>query len=159
VNVADRKQVIREFLARPPFMKRNVPDDVLDLFLSALTHDSYSNECNVSESYERLEFLGDAVIELIICEHIYRTTNDPEGNMTIMKQDIVANRKMSSKILEKGLDIDNVLSVGNGHIDKGTKTNVLEENMRADAFEALIGAAYLTYGMEEAKRIVFEILL
>jgi len=79
--------------------------------------------------------------------------------MTIMKQDIVANRKMSSKILEKGLDLDAVLLVGNGHIDKGTKTNVLEENMRADAFEALIGVMYLAYGMDEAKRIVFETLL
>ena len=157
--MAEHKQAIREFLARPPFIKRNVPDDILALFVSALTHDSYSNEYDAVASYERLEFLGDAVIELIICEHIFKTTNDPEGNMTIMKQDIVANRKMSSKILEKGLDIDSILRVGNGHIDKGTKTNILEENMRADAFEALIGATYLSYGMDEAKRIVFEILL
>jgi len=157
--VREHKQTIREFLARPPFLKRNVPEDVLDLFTAALTHDSYSNECHVTESYERLEFLGDAVIELIVCEHIYKTTNDPEGNMTIMKQDIVANRKMSSKILERGLDLDPVLLVGNGHINKGTKTNILEENMRADAFEALIGVTYLVYGLDEAKRIVFEILL
>ena len=157
--MTEHTQAIREFLARPPFMKRNVPEDILRLFRCALTHDSYSNECGVPESYERLEFLGDAVIELIVCEHIFRTTNDPEGNMTIMKQDIVANRKMSSRILEKGLDLDAVLLVGNGHIDKGTKTNVLEENMRADAFEAIIGAVYLAYGMEEAKRMVSEILL
>ena len=96
---------------------------------------------------------------MIVCEHIYKKTDDPEGNMTTMKQDIVANKKMSSRILEKGLDIDGIMLVGHGHMNKNTKSNVLEENMRADAFEALIGAFYLTYGLEETRRVLSEILL
>ena len=140
-------------------MKRNVSDNDIRIFCAALTHDSYSNEHGTERSYERLEFLGDAVIEMIVCEHIYRTTDDPEGNMTTMKQDIVANRKISSRVLEKDLDIDGVMLVGHGHMDKSTKANVLEENMRADAFEALIGAFYLTYGLEDTRRVLSEILL
>jgi len=149
----------REFLARPPFSKRGIPDEHMGLFCTALTHDSYSSENGNEDSYERLEFLGDAVIELIVREHIFRNTGGSEGNMTQMKQEIVANRKMSSRILEKGLDIDSVMRVGHGHIDPVTKENTLEENMRADCFEALMGAFYIVYGMDECRSVVNAVLL
>ena len=61
---------VRQFLARPPFRFRNVPQDGLALFCAALTHDSYSNERG-GESYERLEFLGDAILEFVVCDHVY----------------------------------------------------------------------------------------
>ena len=153
------RRKVREFMARPPFSKRNLSKENLNLFCTALTHDSYSNESENMESYERLEFLGDAVVELIVCEHIYRSPLGSEGNMTTQKQEIVANRKMSAKLLEKGLGLDDVMLVGHGHIDKITKSNHLEENMRADSFEALIGAFYLVYGLEETRRVVSDTLL
>lgn len=154
---AHRRRV-REFLAREPFLKRNIGDEEMDMFCRALTHDSYVNESG-GGSYERLEFLGDAVIELIACEHIYRSTDADEGNMTVMKQDVVANRKMSSRILRYGMDMDSVVLVGHGHVDRITKAPILEDNMRADSFEALMGAFYLVYGMEECRRIVHAVLL
>lgn len=153
------RRKVREFMAKPPFGKRNLSMDQLDMFCAALTHDSFSNESGIDVSYERLEFLGDAVIELIVCEYIFRNTEDSEGNMTQMKQEIVANKKMSSKLLERNIDIDGVLLVGNGHIEKVTGKNVLEDNMRSDSFEAVIGAFYLIYGLNETVDVVKKALL
>jgi ribonuclease-3 len=159
----DFEKDVREFLAREPFRYRNVPDDKLSLFCTALTHDSFSNEAmdmdppRRIESYERLEFLGDSVLEFLVCEHVYKDTSISEGPMTDYKQDKVANHMLSSRILEKGLDIDGMMRVGNGHIRGHSKS--IEENMRADCFEALIAAVYLSYGMDEARRIVQAIVL
>ncbi|MCL1904756.1 MAG: ribonuclease III domain-containing protein [Methanomassiliicoccaceae archaeon] len=158
-----REMKIREFLASPPFGRRNVNDNEVKLFSIALTHDSYSNEKAAlgenAGSYERLEFLGDAVMELIVCEHIYSNTELSEGAMTDFKKDVVCNKNISSRVLEADLDIDSVLLVGEGHKEKRTGENIIEENMRADAFEAVIGAVYLLYGMDEARRIVKEVFL
>jgi len=160
---SDREKAIREFLASPPFNRRNIGDDEVRTFDIALTHDSHSNEeaqsGRTKESYERLEFLGDAVIELAVCEYIYSGTRLSEGEMTIFKNTTVSNANMSLRILEAGIDIDNVILVGEGHKDKRTGDNVIEENMRADAFEALLGAVYELYGFGEAKRIVRDVLI
>ena len=160
---SDREKAVREFLASPPFRKRNIGDDEVRLFDIALTHDSYSNEeaqsGRTKESYERLEFLGDAVIELAVCEHIYERTRHSEGEMTVFKNTTVSNANISLRILACNIDIDNMLLVGEGHKDKRTGNNTIEENMRADAFEALIGAVYEMYGFGEAKRIVREVLI
>jgi len=158
----EREKIIREFLASRPFNRRNISEHEVELFDIALTHDSYANEeaqaGRTKESYERLEFLGDAVIDLAVCEYIYRNTGFKEGEMTIFKNMTVSNANMSSRIILSGIEMDGSLLVGEGHKDKRTGENVIEENMRADAFEALIGAAYLLYGTDEAKRIVYEML-
>jgi len=159
----DREKAVREFLASPPFGRRNISDEEVKMFDIALTHDSHSNEeaqsGRTKESYERLEFLGDAVIELAVCEYIYGTTQLNEGEMTVFKNTTVSNANISSRISEAGIDIDTVILVGEGHRDKRTGNNMIEENMRADAFEALIGAVYVMYGIDEAKRIVREVLI
>ena len=159
----DREMRIREFLAAPPFNKRNISSEEIDMFSAALTHDSHSNETiskGVNEmSYERLEFLGDAVMGLAVCEYIYSNTDLSEGEMTKFKIDKVCNENISLRVKEAGIDIDNVLLVGEGHKDKRTGRNIVEDGMRADAFEAILGAVYLLYGQDEAKRIVSEIFL
>jgi len=158
-----REKQIREFLAGPPFGRRNVPDSEIEMFDIALTHSSYANEeasrDHATASYERLEFLGDAVMELAVCEHIYSLGVTSEGEMTDIKKAVVCNKNISMRVKEAGIDIDNVLLVGEGHKEKHTKNNKIAENMRADAFEAILGAVYLLYGLEEAKRIVHEIFL
>lgn len=160
---SDFEMTVREFLARPPFGLRNIKGDELALFCAALTHDSYSNEAadmdppRKVESYERLEFLGDAVLEFLVCEHVYKDTDLTEGPMTDFKQDKVANHMISERILEKGIDIDGTMRVGNGH--KGPQGKSVAENMRADCFEAIVAAVYLSYGLEEARRIVRETML
>jgi dsRNA-specific ribonuclease len=63
------------------------------------------------------------------------------------------------RVMEAGIDIDGSLLVGEGHREKRTGDNIIEENMRADAFEAILGAGYLLYGMDEAKRIVRDVFL
>ncbi len=160
---SDFEMSVREFLARPPFSFRGLNEEQLALFCEALTHDSYSNEAADMDpprnirSYERLEFLGDAVLEFLVCEHIYKDTDISEGPMTDYKQEKVANHMISQRIEEKGIPIDSMMRVGNGHI-KGHR-KVIEENMRADSFEALIAATYLSFGMDEARRLVRDVLL
>lgn len=148
---------VRTMLARPPFRLRDVPSDALALYCRALTHDSYSNE-HGGPSYERLEFLGDAILELIVCESVYLDTDLEEGAMTDFKQDKVANSRISDRVLARGPDIDGNLRVGGGHLDAAGRP-VVEECMRADCFEALLAATYLSYGMDEARRVVREVIL
>jgi ribonuclease-3 len=156
---------VREFLARPPFNKRGLSDKEISFFCNAFTHDSYTAEAlnlviprNVPDN-ERLEFLGDAVIELITCEHIFLNTELKEGEMTDFKKGIVANKKISARLVEKKFDIDSMLLVGCGHRNAKTKENIVGENMRADAFEALIGATFIVFGLDEARRIAKELLI
>jgi ribonuclease-3 len=146
-----------------PFYISDVTEEQLDLFCSALTHSSYSNE-NIdpdtgkpAECYERLEFLGDSVIELVVREHLFRSTEWREGQMTAKKQEHVSDKDMSSHVLESGMDLDSVMLLGNGHKDS-EGNNVVEESMRAGAFEALAGAFYLSRGLEFARRIILIIL-
>lgn len=152
---SDFEMDVRQFLAGPPFGFRGMTNEMLQPFCAALTHDSYSNEAlqmdppRHIQSYERLEFLGDAVLEFIACEHIYKDTDLTEGPMTDYKIDKVDNNKLSERILERGLDIDGMLRVSRG-LDISNK-------IRASSFEALIAAIYLVYGMDEARRIVREI--
>lgn len=163
-EIAVHERAVRSFIAKKPFCKRNLSSQEMVLFTAALTHDSYTDEASkfpiprAVESYERLEFLGDSVVELCACEYIYLNSELREGRMTDFKQDIVANRRISEKIILKGIDIDSVMLVGHGHRDQKTKANIINENMRADAFEALVGAFYLSYGIDEAKRLVRDVL-
>ena len=152
---SDFEMEVRQFLARRPFGYRMVPVDGLALFCAALTHDSYTNERG-GECYERLEFLGDAILEFIACENVYLHTDLAGGAMTDFKQDMVANRRISERVLDYGLDLDGIMRVGGGHMNPdGTRS--VEENMRADCFEALLAAIYLTYGMDEVRRVVGEV--
>ena len=158
--IREHAMKVREFMARKPFGYTGISDADLATYSAALTHDSFTGEAldvNICvESYERLEFLGDSVVELIACDHIYHNSDLREGKMTDFKQEIVANRKISERVLSYGMGIDDAMLVGNSY---KTGKDVINENMRADCFEALVGAVYLTKGMEEAKRIVGEVLI
>ncbi len=159
-DITHHERTVREFIAKRPFSRRNLSDDEVKLFCSSLTHDSYTDEATklqpprVVESYERLEFLGDAVVELLACEHVYRDTDLREGRMTDYKQSIVSNEEISSKVQRYGLDIDSAMLVGHGH----RVPNGISDKMRADAFEAIIGAIYILYGLDEARKVVEEVL-
>lgn len=159
-DIEQHRRTVRGFMARRPFLRRDLTEREVDIFCSALTHDSYTDEATklqpprIVESYERLEFLGDAVVELLACEHVFLDTELREGKMTDYKQSIVSNGEISRKVLDYGLGIDDALLVGHGH----RNSDGISEKMRADAFEALIGATYIIYGMDEARRIVREVL-
>ena len=159
-EIARHERTVRGFLAKRPFSRTGIPEDEIRLFCAALTHDSFTDEATKLdpprdvESYERLEFLGDAVVELLACEHVFLDTDLKEGRMTDYKQSIVGNDEISEKVLRYGLDIDSVMLVGHGHRVPGG----ISVKMRADAFEALIGAVYTLYGLDEARKIVKEVL-
>ena len=150
---------MREFLARPPFNYRNISNEDLDIFSTALIHDSYSNEVHDVSNYERLEFLGDAVLEFLACEHIFKNTDLNEGKMTDAKQDIVSNHSISEAVIASGLGLDQLMLVGGGHVDPVTKRPIINETMRSDAFEALLAAIYLVKGIKDAYKIVQHVLI
>jgi ribonuclease-3 len=122
-----------------------------NLLQSALTHRSYLNENRKwpLPHNERLEFLGDAVLELITTEYLYRNFPNPEGELTNLRSALV-NYKMLSEIAQNlGLDEFILLSRGEAK-DTGRARQVI----LANAFEALIGAIYMDLGFEATRIFV-----
>lgn len=119
----------------------------------ALTHSSYANE-NRNEklsSNERLEFLGDAVLNIIISETIYNNySNLSEGQLTKVRANIVCEQSLVK--CANNIEVGKFLLLGKGEDISGgrTRTSIL-----SDAFEAVIGAVYLDGGMKNAKAFVY----
>ena len=115
------------------------------LLQKALTHSSYSNEHNV-ESNERLEFLGDAVIEFIITEILYRDFKGEEGDLSKIRALIVSERPLSEAV--DRLNLATFLVKGVGESKNVTQSKAI----KCDMFEAIIGAIYLDGGIENARK-------
>ena len=113
------------------------------LLRTALTHSSYANE-NLSgriDCNERLEFLGDSVLSLTVCNYLYRTYPDlPEGRLTVLRKNVVCQRALADYANQIGLG--SFLLLGKGEAKDGREKPKLLE----DAFEALLGAMYLDAG-------------
>jgi len=121
------------------------------LLQSALTHRSYLNENRhwpLSHN-ERLEFLGDAVLELITTEYLYRNYPNPEGELTNLRSALVNYKMLSAIASDVGLDSYIMLSKGEAK-DIGRARQVI----LANAIEALIGAIYLDAGFDSAKSFI-----
>src|SRR6185295_5842498 len=122
-----------------------------DLYLSAFTHRSYLNE-NRSFALphnERLEFLGDAVLELAATEYLYKNYPHPEGELTNFRSALV-NYKMLSSIAQR-LGFEKFLLMSKGEAkDTGRARAVL----LANCIEAVIGAIYLDSGYDEARKFI-----
>ncbi|MDD5290107.1 MAG: ribonuclease III [Patescibacteria group bacterium] len=129
-----------------------------ELLKQALTHRSYLNEhpSLKMEHNERLEFLGDAVLELIVTENLYENyPNNPEGEMTNWRAALV-NAKMLSEI-GKELELDDFLFLSRGEAkDKNQKARGY---IIANAMEAVIGAIYLDLGWDTAKKFIIKNIL
>lgn len=118
---------------------------------TALTHRSFLNENPDTKlpHNERLEFLGDAVLELVVTEHLYKTYNLPEGDLTNLRAAIVRG-EMLSKIAHKW-DLDVFLRLSKG---ERRDTGKARQYILANAVEAIIGAVYLDQGYEAAGKLV-----
>ncbi|MFM1993842.1 MAG: ribonuclease [Actinomycetota bacterium] len=115
----------------------------------ALTHSSYAYE-NQTESNERLEFLGDSVLGYVVASYVFRQhENLSEGDLTRLKNSIVSANALAAAA--NHLDIGSHLLLGKGEIATGGRQRL---NILADAMEALIGAAYLTAGIEGAAKLI-----
>ncbi len=128
-----------------------------DLFIQAFCHRSYLNEnpgFNLGQN-ERLEFLGDAVLELVVTEHLYLSyPQKSEGELTTWRASLV-NTKVIGSVAEKAGFYDNIL------LSKGEKKEEGKSRMciLANTFEAVIGAIYLDMGYSDAKKFIKERLI
>ena len=115
----------------------------------ALTHSSYSYE-NGGENNERLEFLGDSILGYVVTSHLFTLLPDlNEGELTKIKNGVVSAQALAS--VSQRLDIGKYLFLGKGEEQTlGRK----KPNLLADAFEAILGAVYLSAGMDEAKKVI-----
>lgn len=128
-----------------------------DVLKQALVHRSYLNENPdfALDHNERLEFLGDAVLELAVTEYLFRTYPNPEGELTNWRAALV-NAKMLAK-LAKQIQIEGLLYLSRGEAkDANSKAR---DYILANAFEALIGAIYLDQGWAVAEKFVQEFVL
>lgn len=114
----------------------------------ALTHRSHG-----SGNYERLEFLGDSLLNLVISEQLYQLRPQaPEGDLSRLRSRLV--RDVTLAAIASELNLGDHLRLGTGELKSG---GFLRESILADVFEALLGAIYLDGGFGEAKRVVCEI--
>jgi ribonuclease III len=125
--------------------------DLLDL---ALTHRSFANEKGVPEHYERLEFLGDAVLGLVSAEWLYeRYPELPEGELSKLKAQLVSRTSLAN--WAEHLELGPELKIGVGEERSGGRAKA---NLLADSLEALFGAIYLDDGLEAARGAILPML-
>ncbi len=126
------------------------------LLENALTHSSYANEArNGILSNERLEFLGDSVLSIIVADYIYKNfPNQPEGELTKLRASLVCEKSLCG--FSRELDLGKYLLLGKGE-DKGGGRE--RDSILADAFEAVLAAMYLDGGMEIARKHVMRFIL
>lgn len=122
-----------------------------NLLTQSLVHRSYLNEHPnfFLEHNERLEFLGDAVLELIVTNYLYNTYKNPEGDLTSWRAALV-NAKILSQ-LASSIDLDHFLYLSKGEAKDQGKAR---EYILADAFEALIGAIFLDQGLDKTAKFL-----
>ena len=129
----------------------------ISLLKQAITHSSYTNEqkINKAKHYERLEFLGDAVLELVSSEFLFREhKNMPEGELTKMRASMVCEPSLA--FCAKDLELGQFMLLGKGEENTGGR---YRDSIISDAMEAVIGAIYLDGGMEPAKAFIYRFIL
>lgn len=116
----------------------------------ATTHSSYANEVKHQVKYnERLEFLGDAVLSIIVSDHLFNHFYSQEGELTKMRASLVCEKSL--KVMADKIHLGNYLLLGKGEEMTGGRTR---PSILADAFEALIAAIYMDGGLEAARNFV-----
>ncbi|WP_029069333.1 ribonuclease III [Jonesia quinghaiensis] len=125
-----------------------------ELLVLAVTHRSFAHEAGGIPTNERLEFLGDAVLGLISAEALYRTHPDrPEGDLARMRAATVSQRPLAQAARE--VDLGQYILLGKGESRTG---GAEKDSILSDTVEAIIGAVYLTHGLEGARDFVHQLL-
>lgn len=121
------------------------------LLVTAFTHRSYVNEHkkSVDTHNERLEFLGDAVLELVVTEFLYRTYTEPEGILTNWRSALVRTESIGAAAMK--LNFESMLRLSRGEKRGSDRAR---QQILANSFEAVIGAIYLDQGYEPAKQFI-----
>ncbi|MBO4394964.1 MAG: ribonuclease III [Eubacterium sp.] len=122
------------------------------LFENAITHSSYAHEQNLpyEKNNERLEYLGDAVLELVTSRYIFENYPEMvEGSMTTLRASLVCEMSLAAAARE--INLGDILILGHGEEKTGGRER---DSVLSDAFEAVIGAIYLDGGLNEAERFI-----
>jgi ribonuclease-3 len=136
--------------------KLHVTFNDIELLITAFTHRSYLNEHRktVSAHNERLEFLGDAVLELVVTEYLYGNYDDPEGILTNWRSSLVRTESIGAAAVKYSFESLLRLSRGEKRGTERARAQIL-----ANSFEAVVGALYLDQGYDAAKRFITESIL
>ena len=134
------------------FLKRwNIKIKNKKLYETALSHASFVNEHNKKNDYERLEFLGDAVLELVISDYLYKNELKKEGEMTKIRASYVCENALYEYM--KDLDLIKYIKVGHGEVGEIKKAIV------ADIFESIMAVIYLEEGFLKVKDVILDIIV
>lgn len=136
--------------------KLHVTFNDIDLLIMAFTHRSYLNEHKktVKQHNERLEFLGDAVLELVVTEFLYTNYDEPEGILTNWRSSLVRTESIGAAAHKYGFEAMLRLSRGEKRGTDRARSQIL-----ANSFEAVAGAIYIDQGYEAAKTFITESIL
>ncbi len=136
------------------FQKLGFLPNELKLYTTAFSHSSYVHEHKLKADYERLEFLGDKVLDLVISDYLYNNFDKKEGDMTKLRASYVCENACSR--YAQDLNFSEYIKVGHGEeIDGGRYKKVI----LADIFESFCGAMYLDLGYEVAKEKILSIIV
>ena len=127
------------------------------LLKQALTHSSFANEQKINKlnNYERLEFLGDAVLELVSSEFLFNENKDmPEGQLTRLRASMVCEPALA--YCARDIDLGSYILLGKGEEATGGRKR---DSITSDVMEAVIGAIFLDGGIENAKKYIYHFVL
>lgn len=125
------------------------------LYIESLTHASYHNDNHLTYDYERLEFLGDQVISLVVCDYLYN--KNPKLSVGQMSKDKILIVQGKSEVLAaKELKLNKYIRIGKSVVNS---KNGFNEKILEDVYEALMGAIYLDLGFNTVKRVITNTLI
>ena len=133
------------------FEKLKITPKNMDLYKTAFSHSSYVNEHHVKSDYERLEFLGDAVLDLVVADYLYNNYKETEGEMTKVRANYVCEN--ANYCYATSLGLQDYILVGHGQQKEGIKKAII-----ADIFEAFMGAIYVDLGYATARRTILDVV-
>lgn len=148
----DSSQIINSISLLEAKIAYNFKDK--ETILTAITHSSYANERKTKKTKynERIEFLGDSVLSLVISEYLYKMySNLPEGELTVTRAKIVCESSLSK--CAHNIELGNYLMLGKGEELSGGRS---KPSILSDAYEALIGAIHIDGGFETAKGFILK---
>ena len=134
------------------FQKLGIKPKNIALYKTAFSHSSYVNEHKEKHDYERLEFLGDAVLDLVVSDYLFNHFKENEGEMTKERASYVCEN--ANYCYANDLNLSNYILVGHGE----QKEKQVKKAIMADIFEALMGAIYIDLGYATARKTILKIV-
>ena len=136
------------------FKRLNIEPKDMSLYKNAFSHSSYVNEHKAKNDYERLEFLGDAVLDLVVADYLYTHYKETEGEMTKVRASYVCEN--ANYCYATGLGLSKYILVGHGEQKEG---GTFKKAIVADIFEALMGAIYIDLGFSTVRNVILKVVV